>query len=69
MPRGRRSRVSRGRGCTVSPEEIALKAARIAADLLLTLLPHEDAKRVLDEQSVKLTNALADAAEDVKFGG
>lgn len=46
-----------------------LKAAQLAADVLLALLPPDDAKRVLDERSVALTNALADAAEAVKFSG
>ena len=48
-----------------------LSAARLAADTLLALLPllpHDKAKDVLNELSVRETNRLADAAEQLKFG-
>jgi hypothetical protein len=46
----------------------ALEAARIAADLLLQLVPKEKATELLDEAAVKRANAIADAAEAAKFG-
>jgi hypothetical protein len=52
----------------MSPEEI-LTAARIASDLLLQLVPKDQAMALLDEAAVRRANALADAAEAVKFGG
>ena len=51
----------------MSPEK-ALDVARTALDLVLALVPHEDAKRLLDEQAVKRANAEADLAEQLKFG-
>lgn len=52
----------------MSAGDIVLEAARIAADLLLALLPAEDAKKLIDEAAVKRANAAADAAEAIKFG-
>jgi predicted NAD/FAD-dependent oxidoreductase len=46
----------------------ALEAARIAADLLLALVPAPVAAQLLTDAEVRRANALADAAEDVKFG-
>ena len=51
----------------MSPEDI-LKVARTLVDALLTLLPHDNAKLLLDEAAIARSNALADMAEDVKFG-
>lgn len=50
----------------MTPEEILL-AARLAAATLLALAPKEEAHRILDEESVKLTNRMADTAEQIKF--
>lgn len=49
-------------------DELILEAARTAARLLLTLAP-DKAKDILHEESVKETNRLADAAEQLKFPG
>ena len=47
----------------------ALSAARIAADLLLALVPHPDAaKALLDDAAVRRANAAADVVERYKFG-
>ena len=51
----------------MNPEKV-LDVARIALDLVLALVPHEDAKRLLDEAAVKRANAEADAAERLKWG-
>lgn len=45
-----------------------LDIARVLIRLVLDLLPHDQAKQVLDEEAVKRANVVADAAEDVKFG-
>ena len=50
----------------MTPDKI-LDVARIALDLVLALVPHEDAKRLLDEAAVKRANAEADAAEALKW--
>ncbi len=42
---------------------------RMILDIVLQLVPHEQAKTLLDEQAVKRANAVADVAEAVKFGG
>lgn len=55
----------------MSADEV-LMAARLAADTLLAILPmlpHDKAKEILHDVSVKETNRLADAAEQLKFGG
>lgn len=52
----------------MSAADIALEAARIAADLLLALVPAPEAKRLLDEAERRRANAIADAAEAAKFG-
>jgi hypothetical protein len=51
----------------MTPAEV-LNAARLAADLLLELVPHDDAKAILDDAAVRRANAAADLAEKVKFG-
>ena len=45
----------------------AINAARIAADLLLALVPAPVARQLLDDAAVRRSNAIATAAEDVKF--
>lgn len=52
----------------MSPSEQLLTAARIAADLLLALVPAPIAHQLLDDSAVRRANAIANAAEDVKFG-
>ncbi len=51
----------------MTPEAI-LAAARLAADVLLALVPHDKAQEILTQRSVDETNRLADAAEVLKFG-
>jgi ABC-type branched-subunit amino acid transport system ATPase component len=51
----------------VIPEAI-LEAARLAADVMLTLVPRDTAALLLDEQAVKRANQVADTAEVLKFG-
>jgi hypothetical protein len=51
----------------MNPEAI-LNAARLAADLLLELVPHNDARELLDSAAAKRANVIADAAEAAKFG-
>lgn len=48
--------------------DTALEAARIAADLLLALVPADEAKRLIGEAEIRRANAIADAAEAAKFG-
>jgi len=52
----------------VSAADVALEAARIAADLLLALVPADEAKRLISEAEIRRANAIADAAEAAKFG-
>lgn len=52
----------------MSAADVAIEAARIAADLLLALVPAPEAKRLLDEAAIRRANAIADAAEREKFG-
>lgn len=51
-----------------SPAQTALDAARIAADLILALVSAPVARQLLDDAEVRRSNAIANAAEDVKFG-
>lgn len=51
-----------------SPAQTALEAARLAADLLLALVPAPVAHQLLNDSEVKRANAIANAAEDAKFG-
>ncbi len=51
----------------MTPQQ-ALEAARIAADLLLALVPHDQAGKLIDEAAARRANAAADAAERLKFG-
>ncbi len=46
----------------------AIDAARIAADLLLTLVPAPVARQLLDDAAVRRATAIADGAEALKFG-
>lgn len=46
----------------------ALEIARKLLDLVLDLVPHEQAAALLTEQAVKRQNAIVDAAELAKFG-
>ncbi len=48
--------------------EQAIAAARLAADLLLVLVPADQAQELLDEAAVRRANLAADAAELLKFG-
>lgn len=50
----------------MTPEQI-LEAARVAADLLLALAPTR-ARELLTDAEIKQANAVADAAEQAKFG-
>ena len=52
----------------MSIEDKVLTAARLAADILLALVPHEDARFHVDEAERRRANAIADAAERAKFG-
>jgi hypothetical protein len=45
-----------------------LEWARVLLDLVLDLVPAPVARQLLDEAAVKRANAVADAAEAVKFG-
>jgi hypothetical protein len=44
-----------------------LNAARLAADILATLVPRPVAEQLLSEAAIKRQNAIADAAEAAKF--
>ena len=50
-------------------DETVLKAARMALDIALALVPPDLARTLLDEQAVARANAVADQAERIKFGG
>lgn len=47
----------------------ALDVVRRLLDLVLLLVPHGVARDELDEAAVRRANAIADAAEAVKFKG
>lgn len=51
----------------MTPAQI-LEAARLAADVMLALVPREQAAALLDEQAIRRANDAADAAEGIKFG-
>ncbi len=52
----------------LTPEKV-LDAARLAADLLLALVPdHGAARDLLDAAAIRRANAAADVAEQLKFG-
>lgn len=51
----------------ITPEQVLI-AARLAADTLLALVGHDDAKIHVDAAEKRRANALADAAEVAKFG-
>lgn len=46
----------------------AIDAARLAADLLLALVPAPVAHQILDDAAVRRASAIANAAADAKFG-
>lgn len=46
----------------------ALDIARRLLDLVLDLVPHEEASKLLTEAAIKRQNAAADLAEIAKFG-
>jgi hypothetical protein len=52
----------------VSAADVALEAARIAADLLLALVPADEARALINEAEIRRANAIADAAAAAKFG-
>lgn len=52
----------------MTPDQI-LEAARLAADIMLALVPRDKAAELLDEQAIKRANLAADLAEAIKFGG
>jgi hypothetical protein len=56
--------VGRRRGREVTPVEIA----RSLFSLALALIPHEEAKALLDDEARKRVDLLSDAAELAKFG-
>lgn len=51
----------------MSPDTL-LNIARTLADLLLLLVPAPVAAQLITDAEVKRANAIADLAEDVKFG-
>ena len=51
-----------------SPAQTALEAARLAADVLLALVPAPVAQQLINDAEVKRANAIANLAEDAKFG-
>lgn len=51
----------------MTPEQ-ALEIARMAADILLALVPRDQVAELLDEAAIRRANAIADAAEAAKFG-
>jgi len=54
----------------MSAEALAiLTATRLAAELLLSLVDRETAGRALDDAAVRRANAVADAAESLKWPG
>ncbi len=50
----------------MTPDQI-LSAARLTVDLLLALVPHEQASQLLDDAAVKRSNDRVDEAEAIKF--
>lgn len=44
-----------------------IDAVRALVDVILSLVPHEVAKQMLDDAAVRRQNAIADAAEEAKF--
>lgn len=46
-----------------------LTMVRSLLDLILAFVPHDVAKAELDEAAIRRANAIADAAENVKFHG
>lgn len=51
----------------MTPGQI-LDAARVAADLLLTLVPAPVAQQLINDAQVRRANDIANAAENAKFG-
>lgn len=54
-------------GEEVSAADVALEAARIAADLILALVPPDTAKSLIDDAAIRRANLVADGAEFAKF--
>lgn len=44
------------------------QVARMLLDVILSLVPHEEAKLLLDEAAIARANTTADVAEEIKFG-
>lgn len=57
----------RSGGWTVAPAEV-LGIVRALLDIVLSLVPSNQAASLLNEQAVKRQNAVADAAALAKFG-
>lgn len=51
----------------MQPSEV-VHFAREALGFLLQFLPHSQLRAMLDDEAVRRGHAIADAAEDVKFG-
>lgn len=47
----------------------ALAVARKLLDLVLDLVPHDEAAKLLTDAAIRRQNAAADVAEATKFGG
>lgn len=48
---------------------VLIDAVRALLDVVLSLVPHETARQLLDDAAVRRQNALANAAEAAKFLG
>lgn len=48
--------------------ELIINTVRTLVDLILSLVPHDVARLALDDAAVRRANAIANAAEAVKFG-
>lgn len=51
-----------------SPIQTAVDVARVLAEAMLKLVPAPVASQLISDEAVKRANAIADLAEDVKFG-
>lgn len=47
---------------------VILDTVRALLDVILSLVPHDTAKQMLDDAAVRRANTVADAAELAKFG-
>ena len=50
----------------MNPADV-LNAARLAADVLLALVPHDQAKQLIDDAAARRINAEVDLVEAIKF--